>query len=285
MAVIMNPGTRAALWMLGTLCSFTAMAIAGRELSADFGTFQILAVRSAIGLTLMVLLLSALGWHRITHADVTTHLLRNLAHYAGQFGWFFAIAYLPLAAVFAIEFTVPLWTLVFAALILKERITLVRVTALAVGLAGVMLILRPGGDLLQVAALAMLGGALAYGLSHTLTKKLAARHSALSILFYMMLIQLPLGLLPAWQDWAPLQTRHWPWFLLVGVTGLTAHYCMVRALALADASVVVPMDLLRLPLIALVGYLLYQERVDLWLVIGSGLIVAGNMLNVFWNRG
>lgn len=270
--------------MLGTLLSFSAMAIVARELSADFGTFQILAIRSAIGLLVILLVLGRVGWQQLSLVDFKTHLVRNLAHYLGQFGWFYAIAFIPLAAVFAIEFTVPLWTLLFAALLLKEPVTPHRVIAIVMGIGGVLIMLRPGMEAIQVAALAMLGGALAYGLSHTLTKKLAAQNSPLCILFFMMAIQLPLGFIPAAFDWVAPRPQHWPWFVIVGCTGLSAHYCMVRALALADASVVVPMDLIRLPLIAIVGFILYEERVDLFLVMGAGLILSGNLINILWER-
>ena len=274
----------ATFWMMGTLLSFSMMAVAARELSQDFTTFQILALRSVIGLVVISLVLSRLGWHRLMLNDVKTHLMRNLSHFLGQFGWFFAIAYIPLAAVFAIEFTVPLWTMIFAALLLRERITLHRVLALGVGIIGVLIVLRPGWEVVHVASLAVLGGALAYGLSHTLTKKLAGRSNPLSILFFMMAMQLPLGLVPALFDWVTPQAHHWPWLLLVGLTGLSAHYCMVRALALADASLVIPMDLLRLPLIALIGYLVYNEQVDWYLGVGAGLIVMSNVMNLLWGK-
>ena len=274
----------ATFWMMGTLLSFSMMAVAARELSQDFTTFQILALRSVIGLAVISLVISRLGWHRLMVNDVKTHLMRNLSHFLGQFGWFFAIAYIPLAAVFAIEFTVPLWTMIFAALLLRERITLHRVLALGVGIVGVLIVLRPGWEVVHVASLAVLGGALAYGLSHTLTKKLAGRSNPLSILFFMMAMQLLLGLVPALFDWVTPQAHHWSWLLLVGLTGLSAHYCMVRALALADASLVIPMDLLRLPLIALIGYLLYNEQLDWYLAVGAGLIVMSNMMNLLWGK-
>ena len=270
--------------MLGTLLSFSVMAIAARQLSADFSTLQILAIRSAIGLLVVSMMLTRAGWQQVRTRQPGTHLLRNLAHYLGQFGWFYAIGFIPLAAVFAIEFTVPLWTLLFAAALLGERISLPRIIAVLLGIGGVLVILRPGAEVLHTAAVVMLGGAFAYGLSHTLTKRLAPANTPLCILFYMMAIQLPLGLVPAVFDWVTPGVTHWPWFLLVGLTGLSAHYCMVRALMLADASVVIPMDLLRLPLIALVGFVAYGETVDFYLAVGAGLILLGNALNLLWDR-
>ena len=279
-----HPIIFSAAWMSGTLFSFAVMAVAARELSTDFGTFQILAIRSFIGLLLISVLLGRSGWRQLSLHSLRIHLIRNLAHFCGQFGWFYAIAFIPLAAVFAIEFTVPLWTAVFAAMLLAERVTAARMLAIVLGVAGVAVILRPGLAVIHPAALAMLGGAVAYGLSHTLTKKLAGRDTSLCILFYMTLIQLPLGLLPASLDWVTPTTAHWPWLTVVGVTGLTAHYCMVRALSLADATVVIPMDFLRLPLIALVDYALYGERIDGFLAVGAALIVVGNLISVVSER-
>lgn len=274
----------AAAWMAGALISFSAMAVAVRELSADFGTFQLLAIRSFIGLLVISAILTRVGWTQVSVRNIKTHFARNLVHFGGQFGWFYAIALIPLAAVFAIEFTVPLWTMIFAVLLLNERISATRLLAIALGITGVVVILRPGWSVVHPAAFVMLSGAFAYGLSHTLTKKLAEQDTPLCILFYMMMIQLPLGLVPAVFNWVTPAAAQWPWLIVVGITGLSAHYCMVRALSLADASVVVPLDFLRLPLIALVGYALYSERVDEFLVLGAGLIMAGNLINLLWEQ-
>ncbi|MCW5575540.1 MAG: DMT family transporter [Burkholderiales bacterium] len=267
--------------MTGALVLFTGMAVAARELSADLGTFQLLALRSLIGLAIVSALLQKSGWSQLGTAHLKLHALRNLAHYGGQFGWFHAIAAIPLATVFAIEFTVPVWTAVFAALLLGERITAPRVIAIACGLAGVLVILRPGAAIVHPAALVMLAGAISFGLAHTMTKKLTAHEPMLAILFWMSALQLPLGLVPALFQWAPLEARHAPWLLLVGCAGLAAHWCMVRALALADATVVVTLDFLRLPLITLIGFWVYHEPADWYLAIGAALILAANLVNVF----
>lgn len=267
--------------MSGALLFFTGMAIAARELSTDLSTFQLLAIRSLIGLLIISALLCKNGWHQVSTTNLKLHALRNLAQFGGQFGWFYAIAFIPLATVFAIEFTVPIWTAICAALLLGERITATRVTAIICGLVGVLIILRPGVSIVHPAALGMLAGAISFGLAHTLTKKLTGRDSMLCILFYMSALQLPISLVPALWNWAPLTAAHAPWLLLVGCAGLTAHYCMVRALTLADATVVVTLDFLRLPLITLIGLWVYHEPADWYLAVGATLILAANLTNVF----
>lgn len=275
-----NHAVIAALWMSGTLVSFMGMAIGGRELSGQLTTFQILFFRSLIGVLIIGVLLWRSGWRQIFTKHIRIHALRNLAHFGGQFGWFYGIAFIPLAEVFALEFTVPIWTAVLATMLLAERITRARVAAITFGVAGVILILRPGLAVISPASLAVLGGAFCYALSHTLTRKLAQVDTPLAILFYMTLIQLPLGLATSIFDWTTPPLATLPWIVVVGVAALSGHYCMARALAIADAIVVVPLDFLRLPLIAGVGALIYHEPID-WLVLaGGGIMFTGNLINI-----
>lgn len=279
-----HPVTTAALWMGGALVSFILMAVAARELSSSLGTFQILFFRSLIGLTVILLILGRRGLRTVASTHLRLHLVRNLSHYAGQFGWFYGIAFIPLAEVFAIEFTVPVWTALLATVLLGERLTRVRVIAIALGIVGVLLILRPGLAVVHPAALAVLIGAVAYGVSHTLTKKLSGYDKPLTILFYMTLIQLPLGLVPSLFDWTTPSPSMWPWLIAVGLTALSAHYCMTRAFLLADATVVVPLDFLRLPLVAVLGFLFYGESIEWFVFAGAILILAGNLLNIRGER-
>jgi drug/metabolite transporter (DMT)-like permease len=291
--------------MLGAVASFLAMALAGRSLSAELGTFQILFFRSVVGLVVV----GALAWRaRLAvwrSGRLGLHIGRNLAHFGGQFGWFYALGVIPLAQVFAIEFTVPLWTALLAAALLGERLTARRGLALALGFGGVLVILwpslssawagttggLPGGSTAgaaeasawtgtAVATAAALASAAAYGLSYIATKRLTPTDPPLSILFYMTLIQLPLGLLGAMTQWQPVAVAHAPALLVVGLTALTAHYCIARALACADLAVVIPVDFLRLPLVAVIGYAFYGEAVGAWLVAGMLLIVGANLANL-----
>lgn len=271
---------KACLWMGGALVSFMAMALGGRETSSELTTFQILFFRSLVGLGAIAILLSAQGWSQIKTKEGKLHLIRNGAHFIGQFGWFYGIGIISLAEVFAIEFTVPVWTALMALYLLGEKLTRPRILALALGFIGVLVILRPGSGLISLAALAVLVGAFGYALSHTLTKKLSHNNSPLAILFYMTVIQLPMGFVPALHNWTWPSLYSWGWLVILGLAAMTAHYCMTRAFQLADATVVVPMDFLRLPLIALVGYLFYTETIDVWLLVGGAIILTGNLANI-----
>lgn len=271
---------QATFWMCGALFSFMTMAISGRELSTELTTYQILFFRSLIGVLIIGVLVARSGWGQIRTHRSGAHLVRNLAHFGGQYGWFYGLAFISLAEVIAIEFTAPVWTALLAALLLGERITLPRTLALLLGISGLLLILRPGMGVMHPAALAVLAGAVGYALSYIQTKSLSATETPLCILFYMTLMQLPMGMIPTLLDWQTPTPESTPWILLVGLTALSAHYCMARAFKLADATVVVPMDFMRLPLIALVGYMFYQEVIDWPVVLGAGLMLTGNFVNI-----
>lgn len=274
------PIVRASLWMLGAIVSFSTMAIAGRELSAELTTFQILFFRSLAGFFLMLVLLSRTGWWQLKTRYFGIHLLRNVTHYGGQYGWFYGIAAIPLAEVFAIEFTMPIWTALFASLILGERIGWQRSLAIAIGFAGVLVMLRPGFAAVSPAAVAVLAAAFAYAFAHTLTKRLSGTDSPMAILFYTTAVQLPLALLPALHGWTWPSLAMWPWVIGVGAAALSAHYCLTRAFMLEDASVVMPIDFLRLPFIAVVGYIFYDEPLEFWVFVGAVIVFAGSWLNL-----
>ncbi len=275
-----SPALKASFWMAGALISFMILAVGGRELSAHFNTFEILFYRSLTGLLILVLLFIKTGWSQVLTPYPLKHVMRNIIHFGGQFGWFYGIAHIPLAEVFAIEFTVPLWTAVLAVFFLKERITFPRSIAIISGITGMIIILKPGGEALSPAALAVLAGAFCFSMSHILVKKISLRDTPLCVLFYMTVIQLPMAFIPAASALKIPGPEHMHWIVLVGITALSAHYCIVRAFKHADAVVVVPMDFLRLPLIAVAGFIFYGESIELSLFIGAIIMFAGNYINV-----
>ncbi|PIW30136.1 MAG: EamA family transporter [Rhodospirillales bacterium CG15_BIG_FIL_POST_REV_8_21_14_020_66_15] len=280
----MPPVLKAALWMLGTLTSLALMAISGRELSAELSTLQILFFRSAIGLLIILAVIRWAGRHHLRTRQPGMQVLRNMAHYMGQFGWFYGISLLPLAQVFALEFTMPIWATLLAPLLLRETITPRRALVVAIGFAGILVVVRPGVVPISPAALGVLMAAVGYAFAYTLTKKLTRTDTALAIVFYMCLVQLPLGLIPSLFDWVTPSAAMWPWVVAVSVTGLGAHYCLARAFSEADAIVVVPMEFLRLPLIAVAGLVFYGEALDPWVLGGAAVIFSGNFLNIWGER-
>jgi drug/metabolite transporter (DMT)-like permease len=278
-----NP-LRGALWMLGAVLSFTAMAIAVRELQRHMGSFEIVFLRSLVMLAIVLAMLPRAGMVSVLTRKFSLHLWRNLIHFVGQVLWVYSIGALTLATVFAIEFTMPVWAALLAWIFLKERLTAPRLAMLALGLAGVLVILRPGGGSFHPAALAMVLGSLCYASSFIFTKRLTSTDSALAVLFWMAVIQTPISLVAALPQWAAPVAADVPWILGIGAGSFAAHYCMTRAMKLVDAMVAVPIDFIRLPLIAVVGALAYGEALDPMVFVGAAIIFAGTYYSLSRER-
>lgn len=271
------------------LAGFSLLAVASRELTKQMATLDILFWRSLMGFILITVLLVKSGVRSMAALQLHLlpwHLLRNSAHFGGQCAWLIAIAALPLAEVFALEFTTPLWAALLAALFLGEALNLGRWISLLLGLAGVLAILQPGAAVINPASLIMLAGAVGFGVNVIATRKLTQlldghRQTYLLILFFMTGMQALFSLPALLPDLSLPGPELWPWLTVAALTALAAHYCLSRALALSDAAVVMPIDYLRLPLIMLVGWWLYNETVSLSLMIGAVLIVAANAVGLY----
>jgi len=271
---------RGALWMVGALLSFSLMAVSVRELLRTMGSFEILFLRSLVSFVLMLVVLPRFGLGALRTRHFGLHLVRNVLHFSGQYAWVYAIAMLPLATVFAIEFTMPVWTALLAIPILGERLNRGRTVMLVLGLAGILVILKPGFGVVHPAALVMLAGSFAYASTMIATKRLSGSDSALEVVFYISVVQLPLAFVPALPGWVAPALVDLPWILAIGAAGLSAHYCLTRAMRIADATLVVPIDFLRLPLIAVVGMLFYGEPLEFSIMLGAAMIFAGTYYSV-----
>jgi drug/metabolite transporter (DMT)-like permease len=268
--------------MVGTLLSFSLMAISVRQLGGVLNLFELLMVRAVGGLVLLLAVMAAqpslFGYLAIRKPFV--HLVRNGTHFIANLCWANAVIVLPLATVFAIEFMMPVWAGLLAALLLGERFTLSRAGSIVLGFLGVLIILRPGIEAFQPAALGVLIASLGYAASNIGTKKLIPVQSTIAILFWMNVMQIVMAL-PGIDLQFPLRlaSQQWIWALGIAFGGTFAHYCLTNALRVADAIVVIPLDFLRIPLIALVGWMFYGERLDLLVFAGAGIIVSG----IVWN--
>lgn len=270
----------AIIWMTGSLVSFCLMAVAARELAGELSIFQALFFRSAIGLICLSLVyLGIKEKPQLSTNRLKLHSLRNFVHFAGQYGWFMGISLLPLANVFALEFTVPVWTALIAAFFLKETLTQKKIIAICLGLIGVLIIVKPGYGIFELASLIVIGAAMCYAVAYTTTKALMATEAPFSILFYMCLLQLPIGFIGSIDHWVWPEGAQWIWLSLIGMTALTAHYCITKAMGHAEVTVIVTLDFLRLPLVALIGVFLYQEAFELSLILGAGVMLLGNLVN------
>ncbi|TIS77455.1 MAG: DMT family transporter [Mesorhizobium sp.] len=272
---------RAASWMALSIASFLTMSVAGRATTAELNVFQVLELRSVIGLFILLpLVMISGGFAAMRTKRPLAHIARNVVHFVGQAAWLYALTLIPLAVLISIEFTTPIWTAILAVGFLGERLSRPRLAAIVLGLIGVVIIVRPGIGSVDPGHIVVLGAAVCFSISVVLVKSLTRTDSVVSIIFWMLVIQSVLGLIPALYEWRNPPLELWPWILLIAFTGMSSHFCMARALAYADATVISPMDFLRVPLSALIGWLLYQEQIDAFTAGGALLILLGNLLNL-----
>lgn len=274
---------KAAAFMVGAIFAFSAMAVAGRQATLEIDTFELMTYRSIVGLALVVLIGGLTGHLPEIRTDrMPTHILRNIAHFAGQNLWFLAVGLIPLAQLFALEFTSPLWVMGFAALFLGERLTRVKVIAALIGFIGVLIVVQPGSAPFSVGMGAALLAAGCFAITAIFTKRLTRDQSITCILFWLTSIQLILGLAFCLYDgqMAFPSAATLPWVIVIGIAGLLAHFCMTSAFAHAPASVVMPIDFARLPLIAVVGMIFYAEPLQWGVLIGAVMIFGANYMNI-----
>jgi drug/metabolite transporter (DMT)-like permease len=243
---------------------------------------EILALRAGLGLLVMASLATARADLRATlfSRHLVLHVFRNTVHVGSSYLWATSLLLIPMAMTFALEFTTPAWTLLLAMPVLGERLTASRIGAVVLGLLGVVVILRPGLATVQPGALLALTAAFGFAVVLIATKKLTNTDAPFAIIFWMMLIQLPLALLASNPlSIAKLETGQLPAVLGIGLSGLASHYCLTQAFRAGDAGVVVPLDFMRIPLIAVIGWWLYGEPLDGFIFLGAALILGG----ILWN--
>jgi len=273
--------------MLGAIASFTLMAVAGRAIQVEMNTFELMLYRSLIGFAVIcaVLLVSG-GFGRVRTAHPGLHVRRNLVHFAGQNLWFYAVTLVPLGQLAALEFTNPIGVALLAPAFLGEALTRARLVAAGLGFIGVLVVAQPGIAQPGVASLgpghaAALLAAFAFAMNTIYTRQIMAFDAVLCVLFWMTLSQGAMSLALALPGGIPLPSAEVaPWLVVVGLTGLTAHYSLTSALAHAPAGVVAPMEFLRLPVIAFVGAWLYNEPLRLAVFAGAALIIGGNLVGL-----
>ncbi|NQU70444.1 MAG: DMT family transporter [Rhodospirillales bacterium] len=278
--IALPPVIRAALWMSATIASFLLMMVSARELVHTISTFEILAFRSSFALIVLLPIILRTGPARMATRRIGLHVTRNIFHFGGQVGWIIGITLLPLTEVTALEFSMPLWTAVLAVIILKEDLNRHRAIAMALGFAGILIILRPGVGVFSPAALVVLAGTFGYAVSNIAGKQLTRTDNALQIVFYMQVVQLPMALIPALFNWTQPGWSDAPWLVFMGLTALSAHYCLTRAFMLVDVTVILPIDFLRLPCMGVIAWFAYAERLDPMVLVGAAIIFGGNYYSV-----
>ena len=279
----MTDTIKGSLWMIGGVFCLTSMAIAGKEISLQIDTFEFLFFRSVIGVCIILFFLVKKNLlHEINLKEIRTHLKRNLAHFIGQNLWLYALASITLAEVTSLEFTLPIWIVFFSYLMLNEKLDKYKIISVCIGFVGVLITVRPDIETLNLGLIAAAISAIVFALTNIYTRKLTRTESTLTILFFLTSMQLVFGLITSLLDGQlDIPTNeNIIWIVTIGFAGLGAHYCITTALSLAPPTVVAPIDLLRLPIVVLIGVFFYSEQGDIFIYFGASLIIFANWLNL-----
>ena len=275
---------QAAIWMTGTIVSFSAMAVSGREISFELDTFEIMMYRSIIGLIIVLLLAKSFKTiPEISSQNMSLHFFRNLSHFTGQNLWFYALTLIPFAQLFAFEFSVPLWVMLAAPFLLGERLTNIRIISILVGFIGILIVTRPWLAGLAPGIIPAALCAIGFACSVIFTKQLTQKVSITCILFWLTSMQLLMAIICAGYDGdiSLPSSSNFIWIIIIGIGGLLAHFCITKALQLAPATVVTPIDFCRLPVIAAIGYVFYNEALDIFIIGGAIIIFIANYINIW----
>ena len=279
----MTDTIKGSLWMVGGVFCLTSMAVAGKEISLQIDTFEILFYRSVIGVSIILFfLIKKKQLHEINLKEIRTHLKRNVAHFTGQNLWLYALASITLAEVTSLEFTMPIWIVLFSYLMLDEQMDKFKILSVCIGFIGVLITVRPDIESINLGLIAAAISAIVFALTNIYTRRLTRTESTLTILFFLTAMQLIFGLITSLLDGRldiP-TTENIVWIVVIGFAGLGAHYCITTALSLAPPTVVAPIDLLRLPIVVLIGVMFYSEQGDMFIYLGAALIIFANFINL-----
>ncbi len=264
--------------MMISVISFCVMIIGIKEMSDNVNSFQIIFFRSLIGLlTILIFFKSKLS--KPTYSIINEHLFRNIFHIIGQYGYIVGIVYLSLAEVTAIEFSVPIWILIIASVFLKEELTKSKIVSIILGFIGVLIIIRPGFGVINTNSIIVLLSAISYAIAHASTKKLTKKYKPLDIVFIMCLIQIPISFGLTITEINLPSIRDFSFLLIVGISAIAAHFTMAKAMTDDDISSIISIDYFRLPILILLGILLYKENFNAAYLTGGTLIFIGNWIN------
>ena len=280
--------------MTGALLGFCAAAVSMKGLAPRFDPFEANLIRNTGGL-LCVLAYMALAGDKpraLDRKNVAAHLVRNAFHWAGVLCWTVSVTVLPLATVFSLEFTTPIWVAVIAAVFLGRSIPPACAAGLAIGFGGVLLVVSPSPGSFDSRTVFPLATAVFFALAVIMTKSLTRRNTVANVLFWMMATQMLANAIGVCLSAGPAafvtklrQEGSDLWLLpLLVLGGLVSQLCLTKALESGNEVVVMTLDFLRLPLISVLGFLLFGETVGANTLVGGVAVLAAVTIVSVWGK-
>lgn len=260
--------------MLASTLLFTVMHTSVRHLTSDLHPFEVAFFRNALALLFFIPIIARSRGTLLKTNHFKWHLLRSAFNIVAMLIFFYALSITPLATVQALSFTAPLFTTILAVFILGERVRLRRWAAIAVGFTGVLIIIRPGIQPVELGTILVLCSASIWALTMVIIKRLSNTDSPLTITAYVTIFLTIMSLIPALLVWETPMGSQWSWLFFAAITGTLAQLCLAKAFAYADATIVLPIDFAKIIWGSALGYLFFGEYVSVYTWIGAVVIFA-----------
>jgi drug/metabolite transporter (DMT)-like permease len=270
----LTPTARGIAWALLAMTAFTSVPISVRYLAPYLPAAESVMLRNFIAVALMLPWAIRAGWSGLKPNRVDLHLMRGTFNGIGMILWFWGLALIPVADAVALQFTLPLFALIFAVLFLGERVGIRRTSAMLAGFIGALIIIRPGFAEVGLANFAVLGSAALYAATLVVMRSQSLNDKPMTIMLWSNLFMGLIAVIPAALVWVTPPAAAWPWLLFLTCGGWLAHFSLTKALVTIDAKMAAPFDYLRMPFVALIAYPLFGEFPDALTWLGAAVIAA-----------
>jgi len=236
---------------------------------------QIVFFRNLFGLVVLLPIFFQVGFRELKTKRLGFHFLRASIHSISMISWFIAITLIPLADATALSFAIPIYTSIGAILFMGEPSLLQRWVAVTLGFIGMLIILRPGISEISLGSILVVGSAIAIAISKLMVKSLVRTDTPANIVFFLSLWITIISFFPALFFWKWPPYELWLWLVLLGVAGSFGHIIQTYAYKIGEVTAVEPASYFRLLWAAAFGFILFSEVPDLWIWVGTVIIVTG----------
>lgn len=277
-----NP-VRGVFWMVVTGLLFVGVTALVKFLGPVIPAAEAAFLRYAMGLIFLIPMLPVVRRTAITKRQVKWFLFRGCVHTLGVSLWFFSMARIAIADVTALNYLSPVYVTVGAALFLGEKLAMRRIFAVIMALVGALIILRPGFREVELGHIAMVVAAVFFAASY-LTAKQMADETRPEVVLFMLSVFVTIGLAPlAFANWVTPSWSSIAILFCVAALATAGHYTMTLAFKAAPVTVTQPVSFLQLVWAVALGTLVFNEALDVWVVLG-GIVILGSVTFITWRE-
>ncbi len=270
------PNTQGVLWALLAAIFMSFMAVIAKYLGNELNSFEVAFFRAFFGWIAILQFVGRAGAASLKTNRMTLHTLRGLFGSAAMMSGFFALTHLPLAMATSLSFARPLFMIILAILFLGEVVRARRWTATVVGLVGVLVVVRPTGSI-EPAAFISIFSAFMVASAMVVTKLMAPSERPATVIFYAGIFASVLTLIPALIVWETPSFAQFGLLIAMGAIGTLGSNCMIRAISAGEATVVAPVEYVRIIFAAILGFLVFSEVPDAFVGLGAAIIVGSTL--------